>query len=425
LYIFNLTPIINTIISNRSLTLNKQSILTNSSLLLIKSNFYIILITCSLYLGSWWALQEGSWGGWWNWDASEVFGLLILTLLLIIIHYSSKYSFIYITRWFICTAPLIIIFTYLLLQMSYTIVSHNFGLSLLGYGYVHTFFITFLFLVVIMQLCATKSLFKIMHYWINFSKFVTHISNYVKYTTNRILINSYTTILILTFLTFLVYINSFNPIINNILWISFNFDLSNKWTVTFNLKLIIIFLLYIYFYKFNSIIFINTYVFVWSSLTYVQPILNYDVRNLTLNTYSHLIIWLLLFSSIYLSSSLYTQWFYINQSTTDWMLIYKRSQIYNNLFFENTYALSTYVSINHTYLSNANTFFWFHNNPDTQFFQLILNENLLNQIIHNHAFMYLFQVLIIDTSSLLTDNIFSPLILLIFYMFFFKTKIIF
>ena len=36
----------------------------------------LLLIIIALSLGGWWALQEGSWGGWWNWDISEVFGLL-------------------------------------------------------------------------------------------------------------------------------------------------------------------------------------------------------------------------------------------------------------------------------------------------------------------------------------------------------------
>jgi hypothetical protein len=51
-----------------------------------KINIYWVIMTTALYLGSWWALQEGSWGGWWNWDASEVFGLVILTFLLTIFH---------------------------------------------------------------------------------------------------------------------------------------------------------------------------------------------------------------------------------------------------------------------------------------------------------------------------------------------------
>lgn len=30
-----------------------------------------------LYLGAWWANQEGTWGGWWNSDSSEMLGLIL------------------------------------------------------------------------------------------------------------------------------------------------------------------------------------------------------------------------------------------------------------------------------------------------------------------------------------------------------------
>ena len=47
---------------------------------------YSIILTITLYFGGWWALQEGSWGGWWNWDASEVLGLITLLYLILAVH---------------------------------------------------------------------------------------------------------------------------------------------------------------------------------------------------------------------------------------------------------------------------------------------------------------------------------------------------
>ena len=38
------------------------------------------------FLGAWWAFQEGSWGGWWNWDISEYFSLIILFFYTAILH---------------------------------------------------------------------------------------------------------------------------------------------------------------------------------------------------------------------------------------------------------------------------------------------------------------------------------------------------
>ena len=47
---------------------------------------YQATIVTSLLLGGWWAYQEGSWGGWWNWDPSEMFGLIIFSILIIVTH---------------------------------------------------------------------------------------------------------------------------------------------------------------------------------------------------------------------------------------------------------------------------------------------------------------------------------------------------
>jgi cytochrome c biogenesis factor len=68
--------------------LGRASFLTSFIMRDVKKSVIYILI--ALYLGSWWALQEGSWGGWWNWDASEFLGLLILYLVLTIFHSKSN-----------------------------------------------------------------------------------------------------------------------------------------------------------------------------------------------------------------------------------------------------------------------------------------------------------------------------------------------
>jgi cytochrome c biogenesis factor len=62
----------------------------NIQYIYLSIKFYIILIIITLFMGSWWALQEGSWGGWWNWDPSEVFGLLFLLAYLYLIHNFNK-----------------------------------------------------------------------------------------------------------------------------------------------------------------------------------------------------------------------------------------------------------------------------------------------------------------------------------------------
>lgn len=92
------------------------------------SYFHLHTITNALFLGSWWAVQEGSWGGWWNWDPSEVFGLVVLVVSLIFIH--SKLLLMspnYATRLykFLASALLSV---YLFIQLNFNLISHNFNL---------------------------------------------------------------------------------------------------------------------------------------------------------------------------------------------------------------------------------------------------------------------------------------------------------
>jgi hypothetical protein len=92
------------------------------------NNFFIYqtTITTSLLLGGWWAYQEGSWGGWWNWDPSEMFGLIIFSILIILTHLmfsNNKYQYISIKAITIYTFVY-----YIFLQLNFSLLSHNFGI---------------------------------------------------------------------------------------------------------------------------------------------------------------------------------------------------------------------------------------------------------------------------------------------------------
>jgi cytochrome c biogenesis factor len=93
----------------------------------------ILYILVALYLGSWWALQEGSWGGWWNWDASEFLGLLVLYLILTIFHatVNLRSTVIFNNSMHLSLSYLFIFF--LLLQLNFNIISHNFGFRTLKF----------------------------------------------------------------------------------------------------------------------------------------------------------------------------------------------------------------------------------------------------------------------------------------------------
>jgi hypothetical protein len=110
------------------------------------SNMAIIMYF-TLFLGGWWAYQEGSWGGWWNWDPSEMFGIIILGVLLTISHSAIGYNF---THYVFYRNLLFMLFTYYsFLQLNFSLISHNFGIrqgDLVDFRilYIFTFFLLLL-----------------------------------------------------------------------------------------------------------------------------------------------------------------------------------------------------------------------------------------------------------------------------------------
>lgn len=86
-----------------------------------------VTIILTLALGSWWASQEGSWGGWWNWDPSEVFGLLVMLCILVTGHNSLRNLGTYASTLNKLSTSLTVFITYFFIQLNFDIVSHNFG----------------------------------------------------------------------------------------------------------------------------------------------------------------------------------------------------------------------------------------------------------------------------------------------------------
>jgi hypothetical protein len=104
----------------------------------------------------------------------------------------------------------LIITMYLILQMSYTLVSHNFGLSLIGYGYVNIFF----------TLSLLINIYFFFYINIKYTKSYTNLFNMFKYPNinqkhkqiKKHTVINYLVIILIIYL----YSLSFNPILNNI-----------------------------------------------------------------------------------------------------------------------------------------------------------------------------------------------------------------
>lgn len=81
----------------------------------------------ALVLGGIWAFQEASWGGFWNWDSSETFGLLFLLTSLYLTHTRLTLARFYELTSIILTYTYSIVIVYCFIQLNFDLVSHNFG----------------------------------------------------------------------------------------------------------------------------------------------------------------------------------------------------------------------------------------------------------------------------------------------------------
>lgn len=57
-----------------------------------RSKSFLTFSLIALVLGCWWAQQEVSWGGWWNWDPIEMIALLVLIISLVTNHTQYKHQ---------------------------------------------------------------------------------------------------------------------------------------------------------------------------------------------------------------------------------------------------------------------------------------------------------------------------------------------
>ena len=112
-----------------SFTLTKLTFTSNcfSSIIYRKRVNLLVVTIATLSLGGWWALQEGSWGGWWNWDPSEVFGLLFIFFFTWLIHSNTAKQSPLLYHFDLRMWVGLIVVAYVFIQLNFDLVSHNFG----------------------------------------------------------------------------------------------------------------------------------------------------------------------------------------------------------------------------------------------------------------------------------------------------------
>ena len=93
-----------------------------------KFEFWIVIGSYFMLLsGAWWAFLESTWGGWWEWDISEILGAVLLFGYVLVLH--KRYT----NFWFATKTELRLVLVYVwlvvygIVQLNFAVTAHNFN----------------------------------------------------------------------------------------------------------------------------------------------------------------------------------------------------------------------------------------------------------------------------------------------------------
>jgi len=382
----------------------------------IKNNLTLTMLisyslTITLYFGAWWALQEGSWGGWWNWDSSEVFGLIILTASLTLLHtvkVKNTLSSNYLDYLYLLIIPL----SYLFVQLNFDIISHNFGIR--EVSPINTSnYLTLSTLTIIYYLKSLNTKTKnTLSALITFLK--KHLMNQrINPSTNSLLIVA------ILLVTTLLYLPSFYPLINNICWKCLQVNLLNSLYTEY---LVLSFLWVILLALFAATRFILLALHLTSIVpkillpfTYIKPFkastLHFFITTLLLSAFVYetsVFIVYEMFSNVGITQNTYT------------LLTSYYSAAYNNFTVtsETTHYTSNYPTDYISSQVNAGL-----GDLPQSFLHLLFVDDL-SQTLNNGLVIYPHTVNIFEISSSQTNSIFLIVMVKVFYYSQLKSKIV-
>jgi hypothetical protein len=348
---------------------NKNSRVFNKEIFFFIFEIAILLLficnALSLLLGSWWALQEGTWGGWWNWDASEVFGLLFLLLALVFIHYYNSIKTLIKGLHFISIFLIFNLLIYCFIQLNFDLVSHNFGIKFFFFFNNNFFFIEAILLGILIFMLKIKKYLLIFNKFLNVRRTLFQKKNPI---------NVYVFFTVLVFLIFSVkYIYvSLGFLINFFIWNFLSISVVNKDYFILSEVFFFFFILiairkypvYLYFYIAAVCLFYNLphiFVFLPTLLSYFQLlhffVINFMLTNL-LALYSNLSFWAFL-RPFYLSICNYqlsssSAIFICDGGFVDYTSLFCNHSILVQNNWNTLFLLSFFHNNGFTFLNNAN-----------------------------------------------------------------------
>lgn len=359
--------------------------------------FYLANLT--LFLGSWWAIQEGSWGGWWNWDPSENFGLLLLFNIVILIHFFVKITNLFSIKLLSILFCYIYALIYSFLQINYSYTSHNFGLK---FSY---FFNNNWFFVEILLLLNIYFLINIAYNCYNFYKiyFLLNYNNSIHYSYLK-----KKTILFLLVPSLVIFVIGFKSLLNFFYW---SLLPSNSFNISIEFEqlartLVIIFLVYFLKINFSILLFIIISIFISNILFFFIKFQYFFNLVNTLHFGSYLLYFSNEYATIFNTNYVYELnndlvalfCFKLNFKYIECDLYY----VYN--YFNNTGYNTYLVDLFSEYLLQNNNFLKIFHNDTLQFTKTVYSTNTYSSKLFNfyneigsENFLNLFLLLIVNS----------------------------
>ena len=369
-----------------------------------------LLIT--LGLGGWWALQEGSWGGWWNWDPSEIFGLLIFIFYLIYTHNRlSKQNFLNKWYWSI-NFTLLLLQVYFFTQLNFDLVSHNFGTKIDNFidntnlysSIIIVSYIWFIYIWYVKQ-SVTKFL----------------LSTQVVLDSNTIgLFKIYTVVVTCIFSYELIY--SLVPLFNDFLWKLFSINIANSILIFEKYNLQITYLVLLFFWKYHQslIIFI-----IYTAFSYWILLMFYLTFSRKVTLLLHLFISSFMWLSLLTLGYIFTEW---SLHSVPFLNTVNMFYMYINQTLLNTNNISLdYTQVQYTsggFWLSWNTI-WVDTTPEVYSFIYYFTQDISTQVMIIGSKLFNFSVNINDILSCNLLLVFLLLVMLYLNSFYLPKRIIF
>jgi len=373
----------------------QYNLLVSKPLRLLLLGRLVATITFTLFLGSWWALQEGSWGGWWNWDPSEVFGLFIMFVFINVMHSKLNYGKIY-ASWGRLKLSLVLTVTlYVFIQLNFNLVSHNFGIKVTDF--INTSQL-FMLMLILSLLLIHKINYRFGHFKNKLASVIYGLEcSYARL--NQKLIFYYLT----SFITSLVFLLSFSPLILD--FVSKNFGIKSlNWLLSYEILFYYLLILTsINFWTLSSLLFFTCtgFLFYYSpslwapSVLILLPALKYRVMKL------HFIFQLTLILSIlnYYNPTLEWTLSGLNFFTTPDFFELKYTQCLGFFSQSNLYLRQSILEFNNQLsLSNPTSFFHSSTSLEVPIFGLINCGGYNMQGLYASTFLKPFTIGVFDLS---------------------------